>query len=137
VSPFEKYIVIVSNLKIISILESNLVDLVLFYYSYSLFWFWSLLWDALDTNNFYFILFYFSDFILILFFFCFCFCFEWWRGMWHYSHMTGHMMWHHRPRTWWKNLENDVRVHVYNMVALSRKWGGHKVVVQTICTLYI
>jgi len=34
-----------------------------------------LLWDALDTNNFYFILFYFSDFILILFLFCFCFCF--------------------------------------------------------------
>ena len=26
-----------------------------------------MLWNALDTNNFYFILYYFSDFILILF----------------------------------------------------------------------
>ena len=32
------------------------------------------LWNALDTNNFYFILFYFSNFILILF--CFLFDFE-------------------------------------------------------------
>ena len=39
--------------------------------------FWPfLLWDTLDTNNFYFILFYFSDFILILFFFCFSFSFR-------------------------------------------------------------
>jgi len=34
-----------------------------------------MLWDALNTNNFYFILFYFSDFILILFFFSFSFFF--------------------------------------------------------------
>jgi len=34
------------------------------------------LWDALDTNNFYFILFYFSDFILILFYFYFYFYFS-------------------------------------------------------------
>jgi len=25
------------------------------------------------------------------------------------------------PRTWWKDLEDDVRAHIYNMVALSRK----------------
>ena len=30
-----------------------------------------LLWDALNTNDFYFILFYFSDIFLILFFFSF------------------------------------------------------------------
>ena len=54
-----------------------------------------MLWDALDTNNFYFILFYF---ILILF--SFSFSLRWWKGTWHHSHMTGHMMWYHRPRTW-------------------------------------
>ena len=32
-----------------------------------------MLWDTLDTNNFYFIFFDFSDFILILFFFSFLF----------------------------------------------------------------
>jgi len=47
-----------------------------------------------------FIFFYFSDFILILFFFSFSFSFGRWRGTWCYSHMTCHMMWHHRPRTW-------------------------------------
>ena len=94
-----------------------------------------LLWDALDTNNFYFLL--FSDFILILFFFSFSFSFGQWRGMWHYSHMTGHMMWCHRPRIWWKNLKDDIRAHIYNMVALSRKWGRHEIVVWTMCTLYI
>jgi len=31
------------------------------------------LWDTLDTNNFYFLFFDFSDFILILFFFSFLF----------------------------------------------------------------
>ena len=41
-----------------------------------------------------FLFFNFSDFILILIFF------GWWRGMWHCSHMTCHMMWCHRPRTW-------------------------------------
>jgi len=92
----------------------------------------SLLWDALDTNNFYFLSFYFSDFILILFFFCFSFSFGRWRGMWYYSHMTCHMMWHHKPRIWWKDLEDDVRAYVYNMMALSRKWGRYEVVAWTI-----
>ena len=44
-----------------------------------------------------FLFFNFSDFILILFF---LFFFGWWRGMWYCSHMTCHMMWCHRPRTW-------------------------------------
>jgi len=66
------------------------------------------LWDTLNTNDFYFILFYFSDFIWILFFFSF----GWWRGIWHGSHMTCHIMWHHRPRTWWKDLEDDVSVKI-------------------------
>ena len=81
-----------------------------------------MLWDTLDTNNFYFILFYFSDFILILF--SFSFFFGWWKDMWYHSHMIGHMMWHHRPRMWEKDLEDDVSAHVYNMVALSKrmKW---------------
>ena len=26
----------------------------------------------------------------------------------------------HRPRAWWKDLEDDVSAHVYNMVALSK-----------------
>ena len=37
--------------------------------------------------------------------------------------MTCHMMWHHRPRTWWKDLKNNIRAHVYNMVALKQTWG--------------
>jgi len=48
-----------------------------------------------NTNNFIFLFFYFSDFILIFF----SFSFERWRGTWHHSHMTSHMMWHHKPRT--------------------------------------
>ena len=36
----------------------------------------TVLWDTLDTNNFYLIFFYFSDFILILFFFSFSFSFR-------------------------------------------------------------
>jgi len=86
---------------------------------------WSvhMLWDALDINNF--ILFYF---ILLLYFFFILFFFgDDERGMWQGSHMIGHMMWHHRPRTWWKNLEGDVRVHRVCMVALSKKWGEHDV----------
>ena len=75
----------------------------------------------LNTNNFLFLFFYFSDFILIFFSLFFYFYFGRWRGMWHHSHMTGHMMWCYRPKTWWKDLEDDVRAHVYNMVALSRK----------------
>ena len=82
-----------------------------------------MLWDALDTDNFYFILFYFSNFILILFLFLFYFYFGWWRGTWHRSHMTCHMMWYHRPRTWWKNLEDDIRTHVYNMVVKTVDGG--------------
>jgi len=61
-----------------------------------------------NTNNFYFILFYFS--------------FRRWRGMWHYSYMTGHMMWCHRPRRWWKDLEDNVRAYVYNMATLRQTW---------------
>ena len=84
-----------------------------------------LLWDALDINNF--ILFP-SLFLILLYFFLFLlFYFEgWWRGMWQGSHMTCHMMWCHRPRTWWKNLEGDVRVHRVYMVALSKKWGKYE-----------
>ena len=61
----------------------------------------------------------FSDFIGILF--SFYFYFGQWRGMWQGSHMTGHMMWCHRPRLWWKDLEDDVRAHGVYMVALSKK----------------
>ena len=75
----------------------------------------------LNTNNFYFLFFYFSDFILILFYFYFSF--GQWRGTWHWSHMTGHMMWCHRSRTWWKDLEDNVRAYVYNIVALRWTWG--------------
>ena len=67
----------------------------------------------LNTNNFY-------------------FSFGQWRGTWHCSHMIGHMMWHHRPRTWWKGLEDDVRAHVYNIVALSKEWDRYEVIVWTI-----
>ena len=70
-------------------------------------------------------------FFLILYFFSFEFLFPfywWWRGTWHHSHMTGHMMWCHRPKIWWKDLKDDVRAYVYNMVALSRKWDGHEIV---------
>ena len=71
------------------------------------------------------ILFYFI--FLILLFFFFSFYFEgWWRGTWQWSHMTGHMMWHHKPRTWWKGLEDDVRVHGVHMVALNRTWGRNE-----------
>ena len=58
--------------------------------------------------------------------FCFCFYFWWWRGTWHCSHMICHMMWHYRPRTWWKDLEDDVRAHRCNMVALSKTWDKHE-----------
>jgi len=84
----------------------------------------------LNTNNFLFL--FFSDFILIFFSLFFYFSFGQWRGTWYYSHMTGHMMWCHRPRTWWKDLEDDIRAHVYNIVALSRKWDRHEVVTWTI-----
>ena len=59
----------------------------------------------------------FSDFIGILFSF---FSFGQWRGMWHCSHMTCYIMWCHRPRRWWKDLEDDVRAHVYNIVTLRQ-----------------
>jgi len=52
----------------------------------------SILWNALNTNIFLFLLSIFLDFI-------FLFLYWRWRGIWHCSHMTGHMMWHHRPRT--------------------------------------
>ena len=79
------------------------------------------LWDTWTLTIFLFLFFYFSDFILIFFFFYFSF--GWWKGMWHCSHMTCHMMWRHRPRTWWKDLEYDIRAHIYNMVALRQTWG--------------
>ena len=84
----------------------------------------------LNTNDFYFILFYFSDFTF-RFFILFSFK-GWWRGMWQGNHMTGHMMWYHKPRTWWKDLEDDVRAHGVCMVALSKKWGKHEVEAWTI-----
>jgi len=48
------------------------------------------------------ILFYFLFFFLILLFFFFIFFFfgDDEKGMWQGSHMTGHMIWHHRPRIW-------------------------------------
>jgi len=58
------------------------------------------LWDTLDMNNFYFLFLLFSDFIRILFSFSFFFSFGQWRSIWHRSHMTCHMMWCHKPRTW-------------------------------------
>ena len=82
--------------------------------------------NMLDSNCYWtliiflFLLFYFPDFILIFFFF---FSFGQWRGTWHCSHMTGHMMWHYRPRTWWKDLEDNIRAYIYNIVALRQTWG--------------
>ena len=78
------------------------------------------------TIFFSFLLFYFifSDFT---FFFSLLYWKDDEEGTWQGSHMTGHMMWHHRPRTWWKNLEGDVRAHGVCMVALSKKWGEHEV----------
>ena len=46
--------------------------------------------------------------------------------------MTGHMMWCHKPRTWWKSLEDDIKTHGVYMVALSKKWGGYEDRVWTI-----
>jgi len=71
-----------------------------FHPSVNYIWQYHLLWNALNTDNFYFILFYFSDFISILLFFSFLFNSGQWRGTWHCSHMTYHMMWCYRPRTW-------------------------------------
>jgi len=79
---------------------------------------------CLNTNNFIFLFFYFSDFILILFYFIFIFILDneeacdttvTWQVTW--CDVIGS---EHRG--------NDVRAHVYNMVALSRKWGGYKIV---------
>ena len=75
---------------------------------------YEMLWTLTIFILFYFILF----FWFYINFVCFFFFFFFWTIK---RHMTCHMMWHHRPRTWWKNLEDDVRTHVYNMVALSRK----------------
>ena len=52
----------------------------------------------------------------------FFFSFGWWRGTWHCSHMTCHMMWCYMPRRWWKDLEDNVRAHVYNMAILRQIW---------------
>jgi len=52
-----------------------------------------MLWDAWTPTIFFF-------FILIFFSLFFYFSFEQWRGAWHLSHMTDHMMWCHRPRIW-------------------------------------
>jgi len=73
----------------------------------------------LDTNNFYFIFFYFSNITFLFFYFLLKDNEE---GMWQVSHMTGHMMWRHKPRTWWKGLKDDVRAPGVHMVALSRIW---------------
>ena len=80
------------------------------------------LWDTLDMNNFYFLFLLFSDFIGILFSFSFSFLLDDEKSTWHCSHMTCHMMWCHRPRRWWKDLEDDVRAYVYNMVTLRQTW---------------
>ena len=52
-------------------------------------------------------------------------------------HMTSHMMWCHRPRTWWKDLEDDIRAYVYNIVALSRKWDRHDVMDIRTLTIFL
>jgi len=84
-----------------------------------------LLWDIWILTIF--ILFSFI-FLILLFVSFILFYFEGqWRGMWQGSHMTGHMMWCHRPRTWKKNLEDDVRAHGVCIVVLSKKWGKHEV----------
>ena len=70
-------------------------------------------------------IFYFLLFFLILLFFFFI-LFSWKdneEGMWQGSHMTCHMVWHHKPRTWWKGLEDDVRAYGTHMMTLSRTWG--------------
>ena len=51
----------------------------------------------LDTNNFYVLFFYFSDSTFLLLYFLLKDNKE---GTWQGSHMTGHMMWHHKPKTW-------------------------------------
>jgi len=56
-----------------------------------------ILWNTLDTNNFSFLL--FLWFYINFVFLSFWFSFGQWRGTWHCSHMTCHMMWCHRPRT--------------------------------------
>ena len=73
--------------------------------------------------SFSFVFWLYKDFVFFFFFFSS----GRWRDTWQGSHITGHMIWCHRPRTWWEDLEDDVRVYVYNMVALSRKWGKHEV----------
>ena len=70
-----------------------------------------------DTNSFYSLFFSFSDFTLLYFYFLLK---NDEKGMWQGSHMTCHMMWCHKPRTWWKDLEDDVRAPGVYMVALSR-----------------
>jgi len=69
--------------------------------------------------SFSFIFWLYRDFVFLFFFFSF----GQWRGTWHCSHMICHMMWCHRPRKWWKDLEDNVRTHVYNMATLRQTWG--------------
>ena len=85
-------------------------------------------------KQFYFILFYFifSDFTFLFLYLLFFFFGDDEKGTWQGSHMICHMMWHHRPRTWWKNLESDVRAHGVCIVVLSKKWGEHEVEAWTI-----
>ena len=90
---------------------------------------WSKCYGTFDTNNFYFPFFYFSDFSFILFYFLLKDNKE---GTWQGSHMTGHIMWRHKLRTWWKGLEDDIKVPGIHMVALSKKWGEHEVETWTL-----
>ena len=102
----------VSPYTIEKVVSTNVVKLRLYY-------------GTLNTNNF---LFYFILFFLILLFFFFILFF--WKddeeGTWQGSHMTCHMVWLHKPRRWWKSLEDDVRAHGIHMVALSRIWGRNE-----------
>ena len=68
--------------------------------------------------SFSFIFWLYRDFVFFFFFFSF----GRWRGTWHCSHMTCYMMWCHRHRRWWKNLEDNIRAYVYNMTTLRRTW---------------
>jgi len=80
-----------------------------------------MLWNALDTNNFYFIWFYFSDFILILF----CFLLDdeeardtivTWQITWYdviglkYSERSWKMTSGHMYTIWWPWVENEADI---------------------------
>ena len=40
--------------------------------------------------------------------------------------MIGHIMWYHKPRTWWKGLEDNVRAPEVHIVVLNRIWDRNE-----------